>query len=341
MAPLSQPASISPVDMSPWVGRIDPEPDSLRWHQVIQPLEQAGKIFPECPAGIALLGFACDAGVARNQGRVGAAAGPRAIRQALAPMAWHCDLPAYDAGDVVCQPRNDDDGMEHAQQQLAERIAVLLGEGHRPVVLGGGHEIAFASWSGLARHLEAMYGPTRAGSETSAPPSIGIINLDAHLDLRDPSHVRSSGTPFAQIAEACRQRGWPFRYACLGVSQAANTRALFRRAHELGVLVRRDHEMSAANISRVQRDLERFMARCEHLYLTIDLDVLPSSEAPGVSAPAARGVSLEHLEPLIEAVRATGKLRLTDIAELNPGFDLDNRTARAAARLIHQLTLAG
>jgi formiminoglutamase len=302
-----------------WQGRTDPEPNSERWHQCIQPLTRDAK------PGCALLGFACDAGVARNQGRTGAAEGPAALRRALAPLAWHRLGPAYDAGDVRCEG----DAMEAAQQALAERLAPLLDAGHLPIVLGGGHEVAYASWSGLARHLE----------ERAAAPRVGIINFDAHFDLRDPAQVRSSGTPFAQIAAECQARGWSFRYACLGVSRAANTRALFQRADELGVLVKEDREFLPTRLEAIKRDLERFMARCDHLYLTIDLDVLPAAEAPGVSAPAARGVSLALIEPLIESIRDSGKLRLADLAELNPGRDIDGRTARAAARLIHLLTL--
>jgi formiminoglutamase len=69
--------------------------------------------------------------------------------------------------------------------------------------------------------------------------------------------------------------------------------------------------------------------------------VLPACEAPGVSAPAARGVPLALLEPLLETVRDSGKLRLMDLAELNPEQDIDSRTAKVAARLIHLLTLTG
>lgn len=310
------------VNMALWQGRTDPEPNSKRWHQRIQPLTE--KATPGC----ALLGFASDAGVARNQGRIGAAKGPVAIRRALAPQAWHRHSPAYDAGDVACKG----DALERAQQQLGERVATLLDDGHFPLVLGGGHEIAFGSWQGLARHLE---------KQDDKAPRVGIINLDAHFDLRDPQHICSSGTPFSQIAEQCEQRDWPFRYACLGVSRASNTQALFERARELRVLIREDREFASTTTETLLQDVERFMVRCDHLYLTIDLDVLPACEAPGVSAPAARGVSLTLLEPLIEAIHDSGKLRLADMAELNPDHDIDNRTAKVAARLVHLLTLNG
>ncbi|MDN7132333.1 formimidoylglutamase [Halomonas sp. MC140] len=308
------------VDRTLWQGRTDPEPDSERWHQKVQPLTEGAA------PGCALLGFACDAGVARNQGRVGAAEGPAALRRALAPLAWHRQELAYDAGDVRCEG----DAMEEAQQALADRLAPLLGEGHLPIVLGGGHEVAYASWLGLAQHLAAS---------GEASPRVGIVNLDAHFDLRDPQYGRSSGTPFSQIADDCRERGWTFSYACLGVSRAANTRALFNRADELGVMVRDDREITASHLTDIEQDLADFISDCDHLYLTIDLDVLPAAEAPGVSAPAARGVPLSLIEPLIECIRDGGKLRLVDLAELNPGLDIDGRTARAAARLVHLLTL--
>jgi formiminoglutamase len=305
--------------MDIWTGRVDPEPDSARWHQRIQPLTA------QSPAGLSLLGFACDEGVRRNHGRTGAADGPEAIRKALANLAWHRHGPAYDAGDVVCADGN----LEAAQARLADAVKTLLDAGHLPVVLGGGHEIAYGSWSGLATHM---------GQQAQAP-RIGIINFDAHFDLRDPAFVHSSGTPFAQIAEQCAQRGWPFRYACLGVSKVSNTRALFNKAAELGVLVREDDEMTAANLEQLCADLQAFAADCDALYLTIDIDVLPACEAPGVSAPAARGVPLTLLEPLLECIKASGKLRLIDLAELNPTYDIDNRTAKVVARLIHRLSL--
>ncbi|RMH81902.1 formimidoylglutamase [Pseudomonas sp. AOB-7] len=304
--------------MEAWGGRTDPEPDSPRWHQRIRALGR------DSQPGLALLGFACDEGVRRNHGRVGAAAAPLAMRKALANLAWHRQAPAYDAGDVVCE----DGDLEAAQARLGRTVCALLDAGHFPVVLGGGHEVAFGSWSGLAEHLSGNHAPR-----------IGIVNFDAHFDLRDPAHVHSSGTPFAQIAEQCAARGWPFRYACLGVSRASNTRALFQLAADLGVLVREDREIRESSLDAIGAELEAFAAACDVLYLTIDIDVLPACEAPGVSAPAARGVRLELLEPLIERLKGSGKLRLADLAELNPEYDIDNRTAKVAARLIHLLSL--
>ncbi|ANG61412.1 formimidoylglutamase [Marinobacterium aestuarii] len=305
-----------------WSGRIDAdEPAQLatRLHQVIAPLQD------ESPAGLAIVGFCSDEGVRRNKGRVGACQAPDLLRKALANMPWDPRRAAWDAGNVVCQAEQ----LESAHQALADRVQHCLAAGHFPLVLGGGHEVAYGSWLGLAQHCESR---ARAGQ---ALPRIGIINFDAHFDLRLDTHGCSSGTPFYQIAQRCEQQGWDFRYCCLGVSELSNTSALFRRADELNVSYRRDSDMGLNQLDEARTQLERFMDDCDLLYLTIDLDVLPASIAPGVSAPAPRGLGLDVLEPLIESVRQTGKLTLADVAEYNPTFDIDNWTARVAARLLH------
>lgn len=310
-------AELNNLDMSVWQGRRDPEDGdlALRWHDRVQPWQS------DTAPGVALVGFACDEGVRRNKGRVGAAGAPQAIRKLLANTAWHLSQPVYDSGDLVCEDGN----LDAAHDRLAERVARLLDEGHFPLVLGGGHEVAFGSWSGLNRHLNGR-------------GKVGIINFDAHFDLRMKQEQASSGTPFFQIAERCAAQGTAFHYACLGVAETANTQALFARAESLGVWHELDEAMTPAELPALMNGLDGFIARCDHLYLTIDLDVLPGAVMPGVSAPAARGVELAVIEPLIAHIRASGKLRLADLAEYNPSLDQDQRSARVAARLVHQLT---
>lgn len=304
-----------------WTGRIDPEPNSLRWHQVIKPATEASE------NGYALIGFCCDQGVLQNKGRIGAALAPNAIRQALANLSYIQNKPLYDAGNVHCLPNQ----LDEAQAELANHVHTHLERGHFPIILGGGHEVAYGSWLGLSQYLQAQH--------STMTPKVGIINFDAHFDLRDSNHVHSSGTPFHQIACQSKALNWSFHYACLGVSQASNTQALFNTADSLGVLTIQDHLMTPHNLFQIMTQLTEFIDQCDHLYLTIDMDVFPSSQAPGVSAPAACGVGIEIIEPLLRHIKATQKLRLFDIAELNPNFDRDHQTARLAARLIHTLTL--
>jgi len=220
---------LNPPDMSLWQGRVDAmEGDqALRWHQVIRPLT------PEATSGVALLGFACDAGVRRNQGRPGAAEGPFALRRQLSNLPARPGQHLFEAGTV----RVEGDELEEGQGAYAEQVKALLDQGLLPVGLGGGHEIAYGSFLGLARHLE---GAVRA-------PRIGILNLDAHFDLRSAERA-TSGTPFRQIAHVCESRGWPFHYAVMGISAFANTEALFQAARELGVVWRLDEAMGFSEL---------------------------------------------------------------------------------------------
>jgi formiminoglutamase len=160
-----------------------------------------------------------------------------------------------------------------------------------------------------------------------------VLNLDAHFDLRDEA-APSSGTPFLQMARAEAAAGRDLKYAVVGISEPNNTPALFDTAHRLGAEYLLDEDCTPDAVHTFVAD---FLADIDVLYLTIDLDVLPASVAPGVSAPAAFGVPLPVISAVCRQAAASGKLLHADVAELNPALDLDNRTARLAARLVNTL----
>ena len=136
------------------------------------------------------------------------------------------------------------------------------------------------------------------------------------------------------MARAEAAAGRELRYAVVGISEPNNTRALFSTAEELGVKYLLDEDCTAGGRAGLRGGVP---AQVDVLYLTIDLDVLPASVAPGVSAPAAYGVPLPVISAVCRQVAASGKLLHLDVAELNPAFDIDGRTARVAARLIGTL----
>lgn len=304
------------VPSTPWTGRFDGDgPEHRRWWQAVEPHSTAATAAAARPAVV--LGFCSDAGVLRNKGRVGAAKAPAAIRSALGPLAFHLDRDVFDAGDVVVE----DDSLEAGQERAGRAISELLDAGNLTVVLGGGHETAFASYLGVA------------GSEAVRGKRLGVLNLDAHFDLRDEP-TPSSGTPFLQIANAEAAAGRELQYAVVGISEPNNTRTLFDTADRLGVKYLLDEVCSPEAAEVFVTD---FLADVDVLYLTIDLDVMPASVAPGVSAPAAYGVPLPVISAICRQVAASGKLLHMDVAELNPEFDIDSRTAKVAARLVNTL----
>ncbi len=305
-----------------WQGRVDPEDGETarRWHQVVS-------LAPPPGPGVALLGLASDRGVQINRGRPGAAAGPGALRKALAGLAWHHDTPLTDAGNIHIS-----DDLPLGQEDYAERLHKLLDQRQFVIGLGGGHEIGWASYLGCRRYLDGI-----------APgKTLGIVNFDAHFDLRTPDPAASSGTPFYQVAQHCKAQGHPFRYACLGIARSANTLALFERADSLGVEYLMDIDFSAGTALDL---LQRFLTQVDSLYVTCCLDAFPASAAPGVSAPAALGISPAEVVRVIGALgercRTTGvNWLMADIAELSPVHDRDHRTARLAARVVDELLTA-
>lgn len=313
-------------DKQRWRGRIDGEDDShLRWHQHIRPLDllQPPAVLNGRP--LVLLGFACDEGVSRNNGRTGAADGPGAVRKAL------CNLPVvhpgqaiYDAGDIHC-PNGE---LENAQHQVALAVTRLLHTGALPVLLGGGHEITYGHFCGIRDFLIKDTGKR-----------IGIVNFDAHFDNRQPQACgASSGTGFWQIAQDCNQCDAPFYYLALGIQNMSNTRHLFDTAHQTGTRYVLAHHFDAYSNYDLLAMVRKFAADVDTLYLTIDLDVFAAPYAPGVSAPAYQGIVPDRrffdcLEWLVDC----GKIASFDIAELNPAVDIDGRTARLAASLIFRI----
>ena len=308
-----------------WMGRVDHDGDpelSSRWHQKVKSFHDYNG-----ESGLALIGFACDEGVKRNYGRPGAADGPDAIRHCLANMPWNRSDSVYDFGNTLCS----DTDLERAQTEFSQHIATALNNRLIPVGLGGGQEIAWASYKGLLDHLTLSRKSARGAN-------IGVINLDAHLDLRKPEKGASSGTPFWQIAQHCEHQNLPFHYLCLGASRSSNTRALFDKADDLGAAYICDDQFSLDNLEFLIEEVECFTGMVDHVYLSIDMGVFSSSRAPGVSAPAIRGVPLTIVDTLLKVIKSSAKVRIMDVAELNPTYDHDSRTARLAAWVIHRFT---
>ncbi|WP_027078109.1 formimidoylglutamase [Maribacter antarcticus] len=271
---------------------------------------------------VALLGYACDEGVKRNQGRFGAVKGPDAIRKKLGKLPNHLDdeTALLDVGSIHCS--NAD--LETAQDKLAHQVQQLLNGNLFPIVLGGGHDIAYGTYNGIKKYL-------------GNAKSIGIINFDAHFDLRSNQDGNTSGTPFYQIAKDCEASGTAFHYLCLGIREDANDSSLFKTAKELDVkyILRDTFRIEFHN--EINAWINAFIQNVDAVYVTIDLDGFSSAYAPGVSAPSPMGFTPDVVLASLKTIIASGKLTALDIAELNPTYDIDDQTARLAASLVHSV----
>lgn len=302
-----------------WTGRADSQPNE-RVFQFIQKCDLTQAEIPH--KEIVLLGFKSDVGVERNLGRPGAKEGPDAIRGALGGMAIHQPPQAiFDAGDYTVVGQD----LEGAQAALAESVTKLHQAGNRLLLLGGGHEIAWPHYLGLRQAFPSK--------------RIGIINIDAHFDLREPGDKgATSGTPFWQARAYAPDR---FSYLVLGIQPQANTRSLYQTAKQWGVQyleadqLRRD--LQHGNLQIIQN----FIDSVDCIYLTICLDALDVSIAPGVSAPSTNGLMLGIIRPLIRGLFSSGKIISADIAELSPPHDTNQSTTRLAAWLALEMLEKG
>lgn len=300
-----------------WQGRTDTATQE-RFFQKIQFLNSQSELISKDKKTI-FLGFASDAGIIRNMGRPGAKLGPDQIKTQLAKLPCPSNEEFIDLGSIVCEG----DALESAQSQFAELIALCHQQGHKTIALGGGHEIAWAHYQGLAPKYKKL----------------GIINFDAHFDLRPclQGQQGNSGTPFSQIAGYCEQHQLPFQYCCIGIQKFGNTPSLFNRAKELNAKYLCAEQLGTQSFAWQIAFIDDFMLNLDHIYLTICLDVFAECFAPGVSAPQALGLSPWQVLPLLKYIMQSGKVVSIDIAELSPPLDQDQKTARLAALIIAEL----
>lgn len=301
-----------------WKGRHDGA-NNERFHDVIKLVSDPYRFSSATSPAFAFIGFASDAGVRRNQGNQGANEGPRALRQALAILPVpRQGMSFYDCGDIMCEG----DALEEAQKELAQLIEALLRKDIHPIVLGGGHEMAWGHYLGIYA--------------ANPEQEISIINFDAHFDLRPvlDGNKGSSGTSFLQIASHAEAHDLPFHYSCYGIQETGNTKGLFDQAHKLSVNYLLASEFHEGSSEVPLEHLDNALYTSENIYVSICLDVFASAFAPGVSARQPLGLHPWHVLPLLKALAASGKVVSLDIAELCPVRDHAGMTAQLAAALI-------
>jgi len=340
------PAFYRKTDQAVWTGRNDgTDPAVQRWHQCIVAIDLSKEELPILHSnqkGIALIGFSCDEGVRRNGGRTGAKEGPVNFRKTCGslPVHFEQDILFVDLGDIICTGNE----MEEAQDELAKLIEMGLNNNYQPFVIGGGHEVAYGHYTGINAFLKnsAKNDHFTAGDHsgnTNLSGSIGIINFDAHFDLREPNeNGYNSGTGFLQIARDCATAKQEFRYLPIGIQQNSNTKQLFDSAEALNVNYISAEQFQPAAQSALTEKILQFIEESSVIYLTICMDVFSSSVAPGVSAAAYNGIFPDpFFFSCLQTILASGKVISADIAEYNPTYDSEQRTAKLATALAFKM----
>lgn len=300
-----------------WTGRIDSETDEkqFRHFQTIQ-FQNIKEESNESRHGVGILGYAVDKGVELNKGRLGASEGPNAIKKNFAnlPVVRKCAV--YDYGNV----EHDHETLEETQQEFGHYVATSIQRHNQTFLLGGGHDIAYAQYLG-----------TR---EAYPDASIGVINIDAHFDTRE-EEKSTSGTSFRQILEEDDNAD----YLVLGIQQGGNTQGLFDYAEDKNIGYVYSDELLHQISPPIKDKIERFIHDHDVIMFTICMDVIDSAFAPGVSANAVLGLFPHVVLELAKRIIPNEKVSTISIAETNPKYDVDNRTAKLTAHFFHHFIL--
>jgi len=276
--------------------------------------------------------------------RRGVDMGPSAIRYGgLADAVEGLELDCEDGGNVdVPEPeRTDPDAGRPAEgrakylaategvcRDLADDVARAVSDGYLPLVLGGDHSIAIGTVGGVARHRD-----------------LGVVWFDAHGDFNTPT-TTPSGNVHGMALAAILGRGtfadreWadagvdPENVAIVGVRDLDDEERVAVRESDVTVFTMTD--VDERGLPAVTRDaVEVATDGTEGLHVSLDLDFLDPSEAPGVGTPVRGGVSYREGHTAMEIVsrQAGDALASVELVEVNPILDEHNRTAELAVEL--------
>src|SRR5699024_282048 len=299
-----------------WNGRIDDKNNkkSFRFHQMVQ-CKNIAEIKSQ-EGNTILIGFESDEGVRRNKGRTGAAQGPDKIKEMMAKLPYNINQQhLIDVGNVICEG----DRLEKAQTELGKKITEILNHKHTPIILGGGHETLYGHYLGVRNYIKDNN-------------SIGIINIDAHFDMRKEDFP-SSGTMFKQILDEDSKAV----YLCLGIQEFGNTKALFETAESYGCQYILEEDITSNQFKHTFDVIDQFAQQYDVVMFTLCSDSLNASEAPGVSAPSPLGLEAKTVRTLLRHISKKQNAISFDISEVNPLVDENEKTSKLAAILVAEV----
>jgi formiminoglutamase len=251
-------------------------------------------------------------------GRIGSARGPAEFRKIFSTFKGKNSFRGvvHDLGDVLSLTRD----VEANHLQASD----LVFQGQRvtgfSVVVGGGHDHGFS-------HLRGILAALRAKSPRAR---LGCINIDAHFDVRSASPVITSGSPFYLALESGVLD--PKRFVEFGIQTHCNSPELWQYIADNGVSVVPFNRMrSGQAVDLFQKALKKLALACDAIVISLDLDAVASSYAPGVSAPQSEGFTAMEVISMMEISGREKKVCSLGIFELNPEHDEGARTARLAA----------
>ena len=297
-------------------------------------------------AAVSVIGVPLDLGA----GRRGVDMGPSAMRNAgLVGKIRGLGREVVDEGDLAAPVVESlaGPGNESARylpeiagvlEALAERVRRARLAGRLPLILGGDHSIALGTVSGMAA----------AGGEVGRE-RIGLLWIDAHTDANTPETSPSGnlhGMPLAAILgrgpDALTRVGGvapgaprlsPANAAVVGARSVDPEEAAV--VASLGVRVYTMEEVDRRGMSTVVDEaLGVVLDGTAGFHLSLDVDALDPTAAPGVGTPVPGGLTVREVHAVMERAAVSGGVRSLEVAEVNPVLDVRNRTAELAVHFV-------
>lgn len=276
-------------------------------------------------ADIALVGVPFDTGVMIRRG---CRFGPDGVRNALVFSTSYepslnidlsTDFKIADFGDIDVMHTD----VLETHKRIEKVITGIYKLGVVPLIIGGDHSIAYPDIKSLINSVEG---------------NIGVIMIDAHLDVRKSHHGEiSSGTPFRRLMEESERPLRPENLVEIGINGWHNSKYYMDYCKEKGVTVitaREVHKQGIENV--VSRALDIASNNTKAIFLSFDIDGLDFAAAPGTCAPNPGGLTSYQA---LEAVWLIGQHPLSrgmDIVEVAPPLDNKDLTSLMGAALVMQ-----
>ena len=246
--------------------------------------------------------------------KAGSRFGPGAIRDVSANLELYSIRSDVDLEKVPVHDMGDVDTLENLDDTLKRVTAVwtdLTAQNKIPIMVGGEHTITKAS-------VEAL------------PRDIGVVSLDAHMDLRDEflGEKLSHATFMRRVAE----RIGPSHIMEVGIR--AFSKPELEYCKKSGLQIVTPLEMRKASVEKTAQRIRTFLSQFAHGYLTVDIDVLDPAFAPGVGNPEPDGITTDEMLTLVQAAMGKNTIGF-DAVEVAPELD-SGQTAAACAKVIFE-----
>lgn len=290
---------------------------------------------------VSIIGVPMDLG----QTRRGVDMGPSAIRYAgLTERIRTLGYTVHDEGDIKVEiqersiPKETANlknliAVSDASEALAKKVEDTISRGCFPLVLGGDHSVALGTLAGVAKKHQ----------------NLGLIWYDAHGDLNTAETSPSGnihGMPLAASLGIGHRsltdiggfspKVKPEHVVIIGARDLdQGERALIK---EKGIRVYTMHEIDRLGMTTVMKEtIDYLREHTDHVHLSLDLDGLDPTEAPGVGTPVAGGLSYRESHLAMEMLEEADIITSAEFVEVNPILDEKNKTGDAAVALIASL----